>query len=340
MSLLWIESFDHYATAQIPAKWTSQNGIATTIIPTAGRCGTQCLKLGTFAQVLKGIPFVTAPYTLGFALQPTAALGEADFMSVGNGSGAQLTLSRELDGTINLYRGSSSFLAASAVDVVRMDEWCYIEWQMTIANSPSGSSSVRVNGVEVLSIAGVDTQQQSTATLTYIEMDIGSSIEFYYDDLYVLDGAGAAPQNTFLGDVHVEYLRPTAAGSAQAWTVTGAASHWQAVDDGAAPDGDTTYVATALGGATDLNEYSATGLPTGTIYGVQANLYARKTDAGFRLVAPVVRSGGTNAVGPNAAPSFASYQYHHSIWPINPVTGVAWTIAEIDAAQFGVQHTT
>ena len=38
------------------------------------------------------------------------------------------------------------------------------------------------------------------------------------DDLYICDGTGSAPHNTFLGDCRVDTLLPTADGTAQQWT--------------------------------------------------------------------------------------------------------------------------
>lgn len=346
MALLFVDSFDHYQTAQLTSKWTTV-GIGAAITPAVGRCGSQALQMGGSGNghIEKGIPFAASTGILGFAyntpLMATNGTGICWFASA-LGSATQIFLTRQLDGSLAVFRSEASpvLLGTSAPDIIRNSIYYYIEIK-TLIDGAVGTVEVRVNGVAVLTLAGVNTNASLTGTtlLSAIGFFTAGNYIGYIDDLYVLDTAGGTPWNTFLGDSRVEYLRPDGAGATQAWDLIGAATHWQAVDDGATPDGDTSYIHTATLGLTDTETYLPTGLPSGTIFGLQVNLYARKTDSGPRSIAPVLRHAGADYVGSNQAPSFGTYNYLIQLYSLNPGTGVAWTIADVNAIEAGVKVT-
>jgi hypothetical protein len=348
MSLRFIDSFDHYSTAAVmAAKWS-------TIIPNVyplieageGRCGSNALHMGpsAIASVTKGPGWTTATVIVGFALRVVTQTSPSiiKFCYLANNTDDQLGLARGSDGSLVVLRMDNAtgvVLGTSAVDVVRTGEYYYIEFKATI-DPAAGAYEVRVNGVNVLSAAGVDTESTPAgAGVTQFRFASHLGIDNYFEDVYALDSAGGAPQNDFFGDSKVEYLQPDGVGANQAWDLVGAATHWQAVDDGDAPDGDTSYIHTATVGLTDTEAYAPTGLPTGTIFGVQVMLYARKTDSGLRSIAPIVRHAGADFAGTNVNPSFASYNYLMQLYETNPGTAAAWTIADVNAAEFGVRLT-
>jgi hypothetical protein len=198
---------------------------------------------------------------------------------------------------------------------------------------------LRLNNEVVGSATGVCTVGDSGGTLYPTDLALvgfhcSSNQEYYIDDLYVLDDTGPAPCNTFLGDCRVEYLRPRAPGAYQQWTVAGTAStHYAAVDDASTPDEDGSYVQSITPGQIDTNKYQPTGLPSGPIFGAQLGLYAKKSEIGPRVMAPVVN----NVVGAPYFPSSEIYQYSLTPYQTNPVTGLPWTIGEINAIEAGVK---
>lgn len=342
MALLYIDSFDHYNAAHLLDKWTS-NFTASGIAIGRGRCGSNCLEMGTFNQLVKGIDFGSTTATVGFAFQvdstQTLALSTITLLYLGASSTDHVYLQRTADGSLKVYSYEGTVLLGStAPDVIRQDVWYFIEWQVTVHPS-AGAFSLRVDNVEVLAVSGVDTQHSGAPMeLQRIHFACSSNQGYWVDDLYVLDSTGPAPQNTFLGDVHIEYLRPVSAGTHQDWNVVGP-SHWQAIDDAAIPDDDATYLSTTTLNAIDTQHYMGTGLPAGTIFGLQINLHARKTDAGIRTVAPVIRHAGTDYVGDDQAPGGTNYHYLIQTYATNPGTGAAWTIADVNAAEYGVKMT-
>lgn len=356
MALLYIDSFDHYdedryddPKGHLLAKWTSEF-LATEIAVGLGRCGTNALKLGGFCDLLKGIPFVGNVGTIGFAYMQRSHYTLANsviavssiYGTLGNW---HLYLGHSVaDGSLYIKNNVSGgvILGQTTPDLIRQDRWYFIEWQFQI-QSAGGWVVVRVNGVDVLNLQNVQTADPAkTPDLRAIHFSSGSNEEFLVDDLYVLDATGPAPWNTFLGDCRVEYLRPSAAGSWQDFEVVGnKATHWEAVDDGRKPDDDASYIkAIGAPGAVDTQRYTPTGLPSGSIFGVQVNILAKKADSGPRRIAPVYRDpGGTQHIGPDQAPSEGTYRFHIQTYQQNPVSGAPWTITDVNFGEFGVKVT-
>jgi hypothetical protein len=99
------------------------------------------------------------------------------------------------------------------------------------------------------------------------------------------------------------------------------------------PDGDTSYVSdNAIG---DKDTFAVTTIAGGSIRGVQTNLYARKEDAGFRQVAPIIRVASTDYQGTSETLT-TSYVDGTQLYDQNPGTSTTWTVSDINAAEFGM----
>jgi hypothetical protein len=122
--------------------------------------------------------------------------------------------------------------------------------------------------------------------------------------------------NDFLGDCVVECLLPqTGNGDLTDFTPSTGTDHGAMVDENP-PNDDTDYTTGDTAGQQDCYQYPSLAL-TGAILGIQTNLYAKKTDAGARTVAPIVRLGSTTYVGVAVAPA-TSYSYLTAIRELNP----------------------
>ena len=108
------------------------------------------------------------------------------------------------------------------------------------------------------------------------------------------------------------------------------------VDDGAAPDEDTTYVESGTTGNKDT--YAFTNTPSGitSVSAVVVRVLGKKTTAAAQDLKAVARSVATEtdsaAIGLTTA-----YTMRGAIYEIDPNTSAAWATAAVDAAEFGVK---
>jgi hypothetical protein len=338
MALLFIDSFDHYQSPNVLSKWTRQF-IDMVIGIGDGRCGSNSLHIQHY-DLVKGLAFDGTHGTIGFAAWFNSfdifAEEVIGFTSVGDADGVHLWLRQNPDGSLQVVRTTVSgyeSLGITGPNLINENHWYFIEWQVLI-HPTNGAVTVRLNNIPLIAVTGVNTVGDGRAvSLRQIAFHCGEHQGWRMDDLYVLDDRGLPPLTTFLGDVKVEYLRPRTAGTHQDWAVVGGSSHTDAIDDNQIPDDDASYIESATPGETDTSLYQPTALPAGPIFGAQLSLYARKSDSGPRVIAPVVN----DEVGaPFVTVSQGSYQYHHTAYGLNPATDLPWTIAEINAIEAGV----
>ena len=249
-----------------------------------------------------------------------------------DGSTVQLSVTVEADNSIGVRRGdhTGALLAQSSPCKIGAGAWHFVELKATIHNS-AGSVQVRLNGVTVVAVTGLDTQNTSNAYATEIQFWQG-----YIDDLYVLDTTGSAPHNDFLGDVRVRTLYPDGAGSSTQWTPS-AGSNYQNVDETGTADGDTTYNSSSTAAQKDLFTFSNLPDASGTVYAVQERWKARKDDGGTREARSVVKSGATTNSGQTEALGSSYVGYIGDIHSVNPDTAAAWTISEVNAVEAGYE---
>ena len=224
--------------------------------------------------------------------------------------------------------------------------YTYIEWKVLIADT-GGTVELRFDGQTVLSLTGLDTQDNAPSTWNIFVLGQvnnpsntnAATRTLDYDDVYVCDGSGPAPWNNFLGDCRVDARFPTGPSANGApntgWTPS-AGANYEAVDD-AVPNDDTDYTVTVpLVTDTFAFQDAVVGKP---ILGIQHCINMKRTTESPGVVAPVIRPLSTDYVGAGILPSFAGYTYGLQTAAINPATGVAWTEAEFNAAEFGYRRT-
>lgn len=108
-------------------------------------------------------------------------------------------------GTISVIRGATTLGTAPAGSLPGgASAWNYVEVGAVISTTV-GSVIVRVNGVTVLTLSGVNTQNSTVSALMQQVMWEGQQVAH----VYFCDNTGPAPWNTFLGDVRVQTLRVT-----------------------------------------------------------------------------------------------------------------------------------
>lgn len=337
MTLLFMDGFDHYSSAQINRKWGGTSG--GTLSMQAGRFAGQSFRLqNTAGNVVSGI-FSNTHHTviLGMAIN-WATYGPVVLLR-DNGT-AQVEL--RINGSGQLYvTRNGTVIAGPSTNSISINTWYYVEFKVKIDNS-AGTVEVRVNGTSTgwINATGLDTQNTANAYVNQIVLTNNGTlgiINNHFDDLYFLNTLGTR-NNNFLGDSRIETLYPTGAGNSTQWTPN-TGNNWAAVDEPGTQDDDTTYISSQTVGHKDTYGYGNLASSSGYVAAVQTDVLYRVDTSGTRSVVPVTRSGGSEADGNTITVSSATYAVAKEIQELNPLTTAEWTRTEVNAAEFGVKVT-
>lgn len=325
MALIFLEGFD---AKDMSLKW---NGAGPSAWGT-GRFGTGVSAGFSANQPIKYLFTQLSQTFIGWAEFSGLSSGFSHGLVIrgDNGATAHLSLTFNAVG-VYLQAGAYGTTIATYTGSFLPNAWYYFEMWVQLATS-GGRCQVRLNGNQIIDYTG-NTMNGGTNT-TVDSFQIGtsnSSIGDYYDDIYVCDATGTT-NNTFLGDIRVQTLLPTAAGSSTQLTPTGSANNYANVND--VPDATSTYNSSTTIGNRDTYAMGDLLASTGTIFGIQDNIHAFKTDAGSANMKPAILSGATLAYDPKLVLS-ASNQWTSAIRETDPNTSAAWTVAGLNAVEFG-----
>lgn len=281
-----------------------------------------------------------ATLIVGVALNPTTLANDVPILGFLSDSGGTTHVSIVVTttGAIRALRGGTT-LGSSSAGVVTAGAWQYVEALVTLSDTV-GVVTVRVNGAQVLNLTSQDTKNSGTKTVLDSVLvgrtSAATATDESYDDLYICNGAGSAPSNTFLGDVRVRTLAPDGNGNSSQLVGSdgNSTNNYQLVDE--TPPDTADYVGSATSGDKDTYTFGNLTELTGTVFGVQRATYALKTDAGSRSIAHVVRSGGTDYDGSDLTLA-TSAAFSMSLREQDPATSAAWTISGVNNAEFGVK---
>jgi hypothetical protein len=352
MSLLFMDGFDHYdALTYGSLKWdanpfTGGMSCQTAWFATGGRRNGAYVRLGAeWGHVgqywCKTLVSNCATIIVGCAVKFVSITGSPQpyFMALYDGSTMHIGLKRNVTtGYLDAYRGDGMLLGTYSVPF-SANVWYYFELKATIHDS-NGILQFRVNEYLALDLSSIDTRNGANAYVNKIGFgagaDSGNQHTLAIDDLYVCDNSGAN-NNDFLGDCRIDVILPNGAGYATQWTPS-AGSNYQCVDD-ALFDNGTDYVSEDTEGNQDT--YAFADLPVGIagIKGIQTSLFAKRTDSGVATkIKPVIRTGDTDYLKTEVTPTVNYYDYLE-ITEVNPATSAAWTKAELDDTEFGINLT-
>lgn len=350
MALRFIESFDHYPTANLGTKW---NMVGTTYaIGATGRNGSNAFRTtgNTAAQSALGKAFDSqSTWSVGFAFKIEAAPGGSVpvvtlFDTVI--ANAQCSLTINADRTLAVCRGTSTAITgATSTNVIATNTWYYVEWLVTISDSISaGTCLVNVDGVNWITVpATSDTKALTTSTASVVRWVGCNNTATNYDDIYICDGSGGLIGP--FGNTMVTKVLPDSDGTFNEW-VASAGSRYACVNEASA-DGDTSYCAATTSASLGITQ-AANGLVQtfglanlgwnpAAISGIQWNCALRKEDAGAYLAQRVLRSNATTATGTNLAIP-TNYVNFTECFETDPCdSNAAWTVTKINNLEIGAK---
>jgi hypothetical protein len=341
-----LEGFDHLTATQLAVKgWSfdnSLNGFTEGVVSGRTSGNAYYMHFGggggiTPGHKLKGLPSGLTDFVCGFAMLSTMlpkSGANIDVFILRAGSTAVVRVNFDYLGVLRFLNSGGSVIGVSTLTILT-SVWNHIEMKGTIA---AGSSVL-------------DTQVNGGPDLTAVTCNLGSSAadnvqlqipndnsctqhhEMRWDDIYITDQV--SPNDDFLGDCHIQTIRPAADGFHSDWVPDTGSAHFSRVNDNP-PNDDSSYVSSNT--LTDRDSFALHALTgAGDVQGIQINQYVRKSDPGYRQIAPIIRMGGTTYTGTDQALS-ASYTDKTQIYDQDP-TNVDWTINSVNAAEFGTEIT-
>lgn len=312
------------------SSWQTASGVS---VVAAGRYQ-NCIRFGQFVTGLRHrllLPYESDTITIGFAVKFTGPMSAFQFVTLqsDNGGTEHMKVQPSAAGGLDLLRGFTTVATGTAGTVVT-GVWYYLEFQSKLADA-GGTAILKLDGATIHNFSG-DTKNAGTKTV-YDQIAIqASSTTFDIDDLYIKVGT-----DTFMGGITVETLYPNGNGDTNAWIGSDGNSvdNYLLVDETGTPN-TADYTSTATVGAQDLYQLGNLVHTDGSIVGVCHSAHALRTDALTAINVKLLnRRGATNAG--TALPLGTTYRsYEHGL-TVDPETGVAFTIADVNALQSGVE---
>lgn len=343
MACIWVEGFETFKSdAWLALRYTASGGAFSSVSgKNGGSGGASASSSGT---VLAATPLGSAVNTLIVSgwikldVSPSAT-GKCGFGILKAGS-SQVTMrciqSGDHEWKIELRKGGSSgtVIATQTGTAQFVGQWYFVELKATI-NSATGSYEIRVNGSAVMSGSGVDTAGAGSNQADGFQIRLSSN--GVVDDVIVLDTSGTA-NNDFTGPVSVEGIRPTSNGNQNDWTASTGANYTAVDDDStAALQTDRVYAQT-LG---DIDLYGYGNLQRSgaspTILAVMLSSICAMDASGTRDLKQRARSGGSEDTGATFTVPDGTQRHFYDIFEENPVGPTAWTLADLNAIEFGIE---
>ena len=241
----------------------------------------------------------------------------------------QLRLYGYSTGGFQVQHGAGSHNTPTGLFVA--NTWYYIELKYKIADSPDGYWKLYVDGVLVDSETGIDTWNNTyPAEISTHYWTPGGRLNTRLDDLYIYDNTGDIQEP--YGPVKIRALVPDGDDTVN-WSSTGG-NHYDQVND--IPVDTANYVESNTPNDVDLFSFANSTDPTSwPIYGVQLNVYAAVTDVGSFTLEGIADSGSSQTIVNEAIVDNLGGQYSF-VFENDPDTASAWTIDQLNAANFGV----
>ena len=321
-----------------PYRWPTRGG-SNTVSATYGRLGGKGLRLGDNTASSISRPFTLTDDTLiyAFAYQLRDA-GGTNIMVTPYGPGSTIVKSASGDavGLANI-NGISSADFFTPPGSIQFQTWHWLVFKVRFGDAPLGVAEIWVDGVRLVNETGLDLNPRPASINPRFGGSASSDVdEWWLDDLMILDGAGSE-NNNVPPEARVFTSLPDGNGATSGLT----GSDGDQIDNYLNVDDDPVNLATWNASATDaaLDTYAMQDtVLTGDVLAVQAEALIQKDDAGLKFGKVVVRSGTTDYPGPsNAALTAPSWSLPLDMYDLDPDTGLAWSIAGVDAAEIGMQ---
>lgn len=355
MALLYSDGFD---LQDAPLRWVTTGTLGAISYGTATRFGAgKAITLvetatTTNLSILRAFPASASIYA-GAAIQVGLETGNSNDPTANlfgiytnSGTSGQLYIRRLASNAIAAYRGDplngnlsspSGVLIATSPAGILDGNWRYIE-VFAVIHASAGQLIVKVDGVTVINFTGNTLNTGVVTTIDAIRFRTGKYIStgncpLSIDDVYICDATGSV-NNTFLGDVRVQSLLPSAAGTYTQLAPTGAASNYANVNE--VPYNNATYNSSPTVGQRDTYTLADLAAGTSTVLGMQSVAHMQKSDAGVAGAKVALVSGGSLYYDTTQSLS-ASATVYTQMRQTDPATSTTWTVSGANNLEAGME---
>jgi len=345
MSLLYATGFDYFSSVDdlYNAGWKASGGVPLldeSVV--SGAHSRQSLELPATTSHIKTPNFnkKNEAIYLGFWVYIEALPSSSAELLTFSGL-SQARISIDTDGAIYFTNISGTLLGSKSDNgTITINTWYYVEVKYTAKASISADDCIiRVDETEVVNLAAGTDTDFDTASPGLVYSVTLKSIQgtIYYDDLVIYDGNGSQ-FNDFMGKLYVATLRPSGNGNSSQWVGSDADStdNYLHVDE-TERDDDTSYIEADAVGDKDLYAYDNLPAAADTIKAVAYNIIGKKSGDNYRTVQPVARIATTDYNLDDVIPLDTDYLDSQLIQHLSPASGTAWTVSEVNGAEFGLR---
>lgn len=350
MAILFMDGLDVYDDADSAAAvgWAYTGGsFNATFSKTAGRFGggalvTPAALTSNFWQYAYPLANNTT-YYYSFSLKASALASGAPerlFSILDIGASTLFLLSLTSAGTLRIANAAGTTTDSAVTNVIFGGIWCRIEIKFNAGTSTStGSIEVRVNGTTVLNLTAQNYFSSSGGALArFYNNNASSTSDRTFDDI-VLNDTTSAVNNSWLGDVRIDTLQPTADTAQADWTKSAGTSGFALIDDtlGAA-DGDSTYLSSNTVGNKSEFAIADLGSASASIFALQMRTKSERAGLSARTYRTYLKSSAAVSNGPTLqASAFAYCWAFNGIVNTDPNTSAAWDDAGVNAVNLGLE---
>jgi hypothetical protein len=308
-----------------------------------GGLGGDCRKVINTARVTVGAAarfwLTNLPSALGDGECPTMF----SFRDTNNLAHVQITY--DPSGNIVVNRrdaGGPVQLGITANPVIVANAWKHIEAKVKI-DPAVGTVEVRVEGITVINLVGVNTKSSSGGALVSIQQvaqqscQDGSGPTQYMKDYIIWDTTGAF-NNDFMGSCQVLKIIPDA-DVALNWTPVPGPAGYNMINL-VTPADDVNYISAAAPGIPAAYKCSLSDLPV-TVTSVRAVMpvhRSRKTDGGDGNIQIGAISGASTGLGADR-PITTAYTYWYDVFDADPNGTVAWSRVSVNNLNLQINRT-
>lgn len=339
MAVVFVEGFDAYTVGSLPNFYDFVGGSLTLV---SGRFGGQAVRIlssnSSNGWLRKSLSTSLTQGTIGFAIKfttlptDTSNLHHAFTDINDDGIGLQYLSNGaiRLISTNNAYT-SLGIYATTAIDIIKLNVWHYIELEFTIANS-GGVLNLYVDG-QLVSSGTYDTL---ITTSSINVMHFGPYLAAAGIGVFLLDDIYIANTSTRLGEQKIETLRPSADTAQKQWTPSTGTDNYALVDETLM--NNTDFISTNVVNNLDLYDFDNLSSTPTSISAVAVSALAQKDNVGTRAIAITTKSGSTTSDGANNYLGIG-YTLNTRLLETDPNTAGAWTAAGVNALQAGIKVT-